>query len=213
MAIGQAKGHARRMQVLGDKEPERRPSAGREPSRGVSRLRPARPVVLVGMMGCGKTAVGTALAARLGVPFRDTDEALVAAARMTIAEIFDRDGEAFFRARESEVLGRLLTEGPGVVSTGGGAFLREGNRALIRRLGVSVWLKADAELLWSRVRHRTTRPLLMTDDPKATLLELLRERTPSYEAADLVAEGAPDLPIPQMVDRVIAVLRDADVLT
>ncbi|WP_055087267.1 shikimate kinase [Jannaschia donghaensis] len=188
--------------------PERGPVTGG--SRG---LHLTRPVVLVGMMGCGKTAVGTAMAARLGVPFRDTDDALVTAARMTIAEIFARDGEPFFRARETEVLARLLAEGPGVVSTGGGAFLRAENRALIGKLGVSVWLKADAELLWSRVRHRTTRPLLMTDDPKATLIDLLEARTPSYQAADLVAEGAPDLPIPQMVDRVIAALRDGGILT
>jgi shikimate kinase len=201
------------MQMMGDKMPGQGLPAERGPVRGARDLRLTRPVVLVGMMGCGKTAVGTALAARLGVPFRDTDEALVAAARMTIAEIFERDGEPFFRARETEVLGRLLAEGPGVVSTGGGAFLREGNRALVGRLGVSVWLKADPELLWSRVRHRNTRPLLMTDDPKATLFSLLEQRTPAYEAADLVAEGAPDLPIPQMVDRVIAALRDADILT
>ena len=192
---------------MGDKMP------GLGASRTARGLSLRRPVVLVGMMGSGKTAVGTALAARLGVPFRDTDEALVVAARMSIAEIFERDGEVFFRARETEVLGRLLEEGPGVVSTGGGAFLRAGNREVIGRHGVSVWLKADAELLWSRVRHRTTRPLLMTDDPKATLLDLLAARTPSYAAADLVAEGAPDLPIPQMVDRVIAALRDAGILT
>lgn len=201
------------MQMMGDKMPGQGLPTDHGPVRGARDLRLTRPVVLVGMMGCGKTAVGTALAARLGVPFRDTDEALVAAARMTIAEIFERDGEPFFRARETEVLGRLLAEGPGVVSTGGGAFLREENRALIGRLGVSVWLKADPDLLWSRVRHRNTRPLLMTDDPKATLFALLEQRTPAYEAADLVAEGAPDLPIPQMVDRVIAALRDADILT
>lgn len=195
------------MRAMGNKMP------GADGPGGAARgLTLTRPIVLVGMMGCGKTAVGTALAARLGVPFRDTDEALVAAARMTIAEIFARDGEAFFRARESEVLARLLAEGPAVVSTGGGAFLRPANRALIGARGVSVWLKADAELLWSRVKHRNTRPLLMTDDPKATLLDLLRLRTPSYAAADLVAEAAPALPIPQMVDRVIAALRDAEIL-
>nr|WP_179380033.1 shikimate kinase [Jannaschia marina] len=186
---------------------------GTTATRPGARLRLARPVVLVGMMGCGKTAVGTALAARLRVPFRDTDEAIVDAARMSIAEIFERDGEAFFRARETEVLARVLAQGPGIVSTGGGAFLRPENRDVVSAAGVSVWLKADAELLWSRVRHRTTRPLLMTDDPKATLLELLAARTPAYAQADLVVEGAPDLPIPQMVDRVIARLRRAEILT
>ena len=165
------------------------------------------------MMGCGKTAVGTALASRLNVPFRDTDEALESAARMTIQEIFDRDGEAFFRARESEVLRRLLEQGPGILSTGGGAFLRPENRGVIGKSGVSVWLKADGELLWSRVKHRTTRPLLMTDDPKATLLALLAERTDSYSEASLTVQSVPGLSIAQMVDRVIAALQDAAILT
>ncbi|WP_298432974.1 shikimate kinase [uncultured Jannaschia sp.] len=180
------------------------------PDEGALRLN--RPVVLVGMMGCGKTAVGTALAERLGVPFRDTDAAMAEAARMTIPEIFARDGEAFFRARETEVLARLLAEGPGVLSTGGGAFLRPENRAAIAEAGVSVWLKADAELLWSRVRHKSTRPLLLTDDPKATLTELLAERTPSYAAAELVVDSAPPVPIPEMVERVVRVLSDGGVL-
>jgi shikimate kinase len=180
------------------------------PSAGPGAL--SRPVVLVGMMGCGKTAVGTALAERLGVPFRDTDTAMEDAARMTIPEIFARDGEAFFRARETEVLTRLLAEGPGVVSTGGGAFLRPENRAAIAAVGLSVWLKADAELLWSRVRHKTTRPLLNTDDPKATLVRLLREREPAYAQAALTVEADPAFSIAQMVDRVAAALRQAEVL-
>ncbi|WGH78414.1 shikimate kinase [Jannaschia ovalis] len=172
-----------------------------------------RPVVLVGMMGCGKTAVGTALAERLGVPFRDTDAAMETAARMSIPEIFARDGEAFFRRRETEVLKRLLAEGPGVLSTGGGAFLRPENRAAIAAAGLSVWLKADAELLWNRVRHKTTRPLLLTDDPKATLIRLLAEREPSYAQAELVVEADPAFSIAQMVDRVLRALRRAGVVT
>ncbi len=191
------------MQAMGDKMPGGSSAPG-------GRL--TRPVVLVGMMGCGKTAVGTALATRLGVPFRDTDEAMVAAARMTIPEIFARDGEAFFRARETEVLRRLLREGPGVLSTGGGAFLRPENRAAIDGAGVSVWLRADGELLWNRVKHKTTRPLLMTDDPKGTLLSLLAVRTPSYEQARLTVDCAPALSVPQMVDRVIDVLSRNEVL-
>ena len=172
-------------------------------------LRLARPVVLVGMMGAGKTAVGTALAERLGVPFRDTDDAMVDAARMSIAEIFERDGEAFFRARETEVLRRLLGDGPCILSTGGGAFLRAENRAEIAGAGVSVWLKADADLLWSRVKHKSTRPLLLTDNPKCTLMELLAARTPAYAEAELRVESDAAATIPDMVDRVIAVLRDA----
>ncbi len=204
MAIAQATGQSGRMRMAGDKMSEEGPP-GQAP-----RLR--RPVVLVGMMGSGKTAVGTALAERLDVPFRDTDEALVAAARMSIPEIFARDGEAFFRAREAEVLRRVLIEGPGVVSTGGGAFLRAENRAAIDAAGVSLWLKVDGELLWQRVRHRGARPLLMTADPKGTLLSLLAERTASYAQATLVAEAAPSLSIAGMVDRVIGVLTRAGVL-
>lgn len=188
------------MRTMGDKMPDG------------TRRHLRRPVVMVGMMGCGKTAVGTALAGRLGVPFRDTDAAMVDAARMTIPEIFERDGEPFFRARETEVLRRLLAEGPGVLSTGGGAFLREENRAAIAEAGVSVWLKADAELLWNRVRHKSTRPLLLTDDPKATLLRLLRERTPHYEKADLVAEAMPEASIGEMAERVADLLTEAEVL-
>ena len=171
-----------------------------------------RPVVLVGMMGSGKTAIGTALAERLGVPFRDTDEAIVDASRMSIAEIFQRDGEAFFRARESEVLRRLLSLGPGILSTGGGAFLREENRAAIEAEGISVWLRASEPLLWQRVRHKTTRPLLQTDDPRRTLGELLVAREPSYAKAALVVDADPGYAIPDMVERVIETLRDAGIL-
>ena len=153
---------------------------------GQSRAGSARPtalrrsVVLVGMMGAGKTAVGTALARHLAVPFLDADEELVRAAQMSIAEIFARDGEPFFRARETEVLGRLLSGPPAVLSTGGGAFLSEVNRHLIAERGVSVWLKADLDLLWQRVRHKTTRPLLRTANPRATLAELYAARVPLY---------------------------------
>ncbi|MEM7644987.1 MAG: shikimate kinase [Pseudomonadota bacterium] len=172
-----------------------------------------RPVVMVGMMGSGKTAVGTALADRLRVPFRDTDAALEEAARMTVPEIFARDGEAFFRARETEVLRRLLSEGPGVVSTGGGAFLRAENRAAIAEGGVSVWLKVHLEVLWGRVKGRTHRPLLMTDNPRATLERLLAEREPSYAKAALVVEAQAETSIASMVDRVCDALRRAGVLS
>lgn len=164
-------------------------------------------VVLVGMMGSGKTAVGTAVARRLGVPFLDSDAEIVKAAQMEIAEIFARDGEAFFRARESEVLARLLS-GPrkGVLSTGGGAFLAERNRDTIAQLGVSVWLKADLALLWSRVRHKDTRPLLRTPDPRATLAALAAAREPIYALADLTVEARPDYSVDDMASRVIETL-------
>ena len=204
MAIEEATGQGRTVQGMGDKMPGIVTS-----ERG---LRLTRPVALVGMMGSGKTAVGTALAARLRVPFRDTDESMVAAARMTIPEIFERDGEAFFRRRETEVLRRLLMAGPGILSTGGGAFLQAENREAIRQHGVSVWLRADGELLWNRVRHKSTRPLLRTADPKATLLDLLATRTPSYAEADLTVQSDPHVSIAGMTDRVVEILEGAGVL-
>ena len=141
------------------------------------------------MMGAGKTAVGKALATRLGVPFLDSDAEIEAAANMTIAEVFQRDGEAFFRDREAEVIARLLSTGPIVLSTGGGAFLAERNRDAISAAGVSLWLRADLDLLWQRVRHKTTRPLLRTADPRKTLGEIYAARQPIYALADLVADA------------------------
>lgn len=163
-------------------------------------------VVLVGMMGAGKTAVGKELARMLSVPFLDSDEEIVSAAAMSIAEIFARDGEAFFRAREAEVIARLLRGTAGVLSVGGGAFLNATTRGLISELGVSVWLKADLDLLWSRVRHKTTRPLLRTADPRATLAEYLEKRTPDYAKADLVVEAQPSFAISDMASAVMAEL-------
>lgn len=164
-------------------------------------------MVLVGMMGAGKTAVGSAVARSLAVPFVDSDEEIVRAAQMSVAEIFARDGEAFFRARESEVLQRLMTGAPCVLSTGGGAFLAPQNRAMIAAHGVSVWLQADLELLWNRVRHKTTRPLLRTADPKATLRGLLEARAPIYALADVKVEAEPDLSVEAMAAKVIDALR------
>lgn len=170
-------------------------------------------IVMVGMMGAGKTAVGTQLARVLGVPFLDSDEEIVKAANRTIAEIFERDGEPFFREKEAQVIARLLRGRPGVLSTGGGAFLQEANRAAITEFGISVWLKADLELLWQRVRHKTSRPLLRTPDPKGTLTALLDARSPVYALADLMVESRPDYSVEQMADRVAqALLARPDVL-
>ena len=144
-----------------------------------------RTVVLVGMMGSGKTAIGRALASRLDVPFVDSDAAIEQAAALSIAEIFVRDGEGFFRKRETEVLRRLLSGPPGIVSTGGGAFLAAQNRDAIAEMGVAVWLNADLETLWERVRHKDTRPLLRTPNPKATLTEIFNERSPIYALSGL----------------------------
>ncbi len=159
------------------------------------------------MMGAGKTAVGKALATRLGVPFLDSDAEIEAAANMTIAEVFQRDGEAFFRDREAEVIARLLSTGPIVLSTGGGAFLAERNRDAISAAGVSLWLRADLDLLWQRVRHKTTRPLLRTADPRKTLGEIYAARQPIYALADLVADADPKYSISDMAAHVIDVLK------
>lgn len=163
-------------------------------------------VVLVGMMGAGKTAVGTQLARMLGVPFVDSDDEIVKAAQRSIAEIFERDGEPFFRAREGEVLARLVQGAPCVLSTGGGAFLAEANRRTIAKHGVSVWLRADLDLLWQRVRQKTSRPLLHTPKPRETLRQLYEARAPIYAMADLVVDAQADLSIEGMAARVIKAL-------
>lgn len=144
-----------------------------------------RTVVLVGMMGSGKTAIGRALSQRLNVPFLDSDAEIETAANASIAEIFARDGEPFFRRRESEVIARLLTGDPCILSTGGGAFLAKRNRKLIKKHGVAVWLNAPLALLWDRVRHKDSRPLLRTADPQATLSDIFAARTPIYAKAKL----------------------------
>lgn len=162
---------------------------------------------MIGMMGAGKTAIGAALARRLGVPFLDSDTEIEAAANMSVAEIFTRDGEAFFRAKESQIIARLLDGPPAVLSTGGGAYLADANRQLITKQGAAVWLHADLELLWDRVRHKTTRPLLNTDDPKGTLRDLMTTRAPIYALADLTVEADPEFSIEDMTDRVFEKLK------
>ena len=163
-------------------------------------------VVLVGMMGSGKTAVGTALSRLLSVPFLDSDAEIETAANMSIAEIFERDGEPFFRDKETQVITRLLEQERGILSTGGGAYLAERNRAVIAAKGVAVWLRADVDLLWMRVRHKTTRPLLRTSDPRRTLQQLCAEREPSYSKADLVVDAGQHYSIEHMAMRVVEVL-------
>jgi shikimate kinase len=161
-----------------------------------------RTVVLVGMMGAGKTAVGRALAGRLGVPFLDSDVEIEKAANMSISEIFQRDGESFFRDRESEVIDRLLDADPAVLSVGGGAFLAPRNRETITRKGLSVWLDAPLDLLWSRVKGKNTRPLLRTAHPRETLRALYEARVPLYALADLRVEARHEYTIDDMARQV-----------
>ncbi|MBT3140758.1 shikimate kinase [Phaeobacter gallaeciensis] len=172
-----------------------------------SGLKVRKTIVMVGMMGAGKTAVGRALAARLDVPFLDSDAEIESAANMSIPEIFERDGEPFFRLKESQVIGRLLDEERGVLSTGGGAFLSQDNRRMISERGVAVWLKADLDVLWQRVRHKDTRPLLRTANPRATLAGLYDARVPFYAEAGVAVASDGDASIEEMVDRVIEALQ------
>jgi len=163
-------------------------------------------LVLVGLMGAGKTAIGTLLAQRLGVGFADSDEEIVRAANMSIPEIFERDGEPFFRQKETQIISRLLDDKPHVLSTGGGAFLSDENRGIIRSKGVSVWLHADLDVLWNRVKDKGTRPLLMVDNPKAKLRELYEARNPKYQLAQVHVKAHANQRKETMVDAVITAL-------
>lgn len=177
-----------------------------------SGLRLTRTVVLVGMMGAGKTAIGKALSARLAVPFEDSDAEIEIASKLSIAEIFDRYGEPFFREKESQVIARLLEGPPCVLSTGGGAWLSPANRAFMAAGAAVVWLKADLDLLWARVRHKNTRPLLRTANPRATLAELLQQRTPAYEQAEFTVETRAEWSIDQTTDAVMEQLLSAGIV-
>ncbi len=150
-----------------------------------------RSLVLVGMMGVGKSSVGRRLAARLSIPFVDADAEIEKAAQgMSIAEIFARHGEPYFRSGEARVIARLLEDGPQVLATGGGAFMNAHTRALIKARGLSIWLHAEFDLLLRRIsKRRSDRPLLQTDDPAETLRMLLAEREPTYALADLTVQS------------------------
>jgi shikimate kinase len=149
-----------------------------------------RSIVLVGMMGVGKSSVGRRLAARLGVPFTDADTEIELAAGMTIAEIFAGHGEPYFRSGEARVIARLLESGPQVLATGGGAFMNADTRELIKVKGISIWLHAEFDVLLRRTsKRRGERPLLQTDDPAETLRKLLAEREPTYALADLTVQS------------------------
>jgi len=148
-----------------------------------------RSLVLVGMMGAGKSSVGRRLATRLALPFLDADTEIEAAAGMTIPEIFAVRGEPEFRAGEARVIARLLDNGPQVLATGGGAFMNPETRDLISQKGVSVWLNAEFDVLMRRIKRRADRPLLRTADPGATLQRLIDERYPVYAMADATVES------------------------
>ncbi|MGE5269417.1 MAG: shikimate kinase [Thiohalocapsa sp.] len=166
---------------------------------------PQRTIVLVGLMGAGKTKIGRRLASRLGLPFFDSDHEIETAAGETIEEIFQNRGEGVFRDGERRVIARLLARPTHVLATGGGAFMHPATRALIARRAVSVWLRADLDVLAARVARRNNRPLLQARDPRAVLADLIERRYPVYAEADITVDsgdGAPEA----TTTRVIAVL-------
>lgn len=164
-----------------------------------------RNVVLVGLMGAGKTSVGKRLARRLGLPFVDADDEIVKAAGCSIADIFRKFGEQAFRDGERKVIARILDDGPQVLATGGGAFMDEATRETIRATGISVWLSADLETLYQRTRRRNVRPLLQNDDPKGTLERLMALRNPVYATADITIHTDQEHP-DATVERIVAAL-------
>lgn len=166
-----------------------------------------RPIVLIGMMGAGKSAIGRKLAARLDWPFVDADHEIEAAANMSIPDIFEAYGEPEFRRLEASVMARLLDAGPSVLATGGGAFMNADTRAAIAASAVSVWLSADIDLLMARVARKSTRPLLKAPDPRAVMQKLIDERYPVYGRAD-VTVASRDASKEEMAQTVIEALHD-----
>lgn len=166
-----------------------------------------RSIVLIGMMGAGKSSIGRRLAKKLELPFVDADAEIELAAGMTITEIFEQHGEPYFRAGEARVLARLLEQGPQVLATGGGAYMNPDTRALIRKKGITVWLKADPDVLMRRIKRRADRPLLQTADPEATLNRLIGERYPVYAEADVTLQSR-DVPHEVIVGEIIAAIAE-----
>jgi shikimate kinase len=167
----------------------------------------SRSVVLIGLMGAGKTAVGRRLAARLDLPFIDADAEIEEAAGATVSEIFAEHGEAYFRQGERKVIARLLDGGPQVLATGGGAYMNAETRANIKTHGISIWLKAELKVLLKRVHRRDNRPLLAGDDPETVMKKLMAERYPIYAEADLTVESR-DVPHDVIVGAVVDALAD-----
>jgi shikimate kinase len=164
-----------------------------------------RSVVLVGMMGAGKSTIGRRLSVRLGLPFFDADAEIEAAAGMSIPDIFESRGEADFRDGEVRVIARLLDGGPAVIATGGGAVMRQETRDRIRDKAVSIWLKVDTDVIMRRVKRRSDRPLLQTADPEATVERLITEREPVYRQADVMVWSR-DVPHEKILDECIGAL-------
>ncbi len=165
-------------------------------------------VALVGMMGSGKSAIGKIVSSVLDIPFRDADVEIERAAKLSIPEIFERHGEEFFRDKEDQVIKRLLNEKCCILATGGGAFMNEKIRASIKEQGVSVWLNADLETLWNRVKHKRSRPLLRTKNPRETLANIHTHRFKTYSLADIIIDSHDKSSLEEMAKLVIKSLLD-----
>ena len=164
-----------------------------------------RSLVLIGMMGAGKSSIGRKLAQRLNLPFVDADSEIERAAGMSISEIFAKHGEPYFRAGEARVITRLLEGGPQVLATGGGAFMHPQSREAIRAKGISIWLRADYDVLMKRIKRRNDRPMLKTDDPGETLRRLMQERDPVYAEADVIVHSR-DVPHEIIIGEIISAI-------
>ena len=173
----------------------------------VARLLAGRTIVMVGMMGAGKSSIGRRLANRLGMAFADADTEIEQAANASITEIFDRHGEAFFRDGERRVIQRLLDGPAKVLATGGGAFIQPDTRAAIQKSAVSIWLKADRDLLLARVKRRNNRPLLKNGDPAEIIDRLIAERYPVYAQADIHIQSR-DIAHDVVIDDILTALAD-----
>jgi shikimate kinase len=173
----------------------------------VARLLHGRTLVMVGMMGAGKSSVGRRLASRLAMPFVDADSEIELAANSTIPEIFEQHGEAYFRDGERRVIQRLLDGKPKVLATGGGAFIQPETRSAIKANAISIWLKADRDLLLSRVKRRGNRPLLKNGDPAETIDRLIGERYPVYAEADVHVQSR-DVAHDVVIDDILATLAE-----
>ena len=167
----------------------------------------SRSLVMVGLMGCGKTSVGRRMSTALELPFVDADEEIEAAAGKSINEIFADHGEAHFRDGERKVIARLLSQGPQILATGGGAYMNAETRQNIRNAGISIWLRADLPLLMRRVMRRDNRPLLKNADPEGRMRDLMAERYPIYAEADVVADSREvphDIIVEEIIDLLLA---------
>ncbi|MZR29278.1 shikimate kinase [Sneathiella litorea] len=166
-----------------------------------------RPIVLVGLMGAGKSSIGRRLATQLGLPFKDADTEIEAASNLSVSEFFNLHGEAAFREGERKVIARLLKEPRHVLATGGGAFMDPRTRALISKKGCSIWLRAELDVIYKRCMKRNNRPLLKTGNPKTILKNLMEARYPVYAEADITVDSG-DGPHEIVVDKIIAALKD-----